>query len=88
MEEFEAEIRGRQTAMEGVVMTMLAHIAANTENPVLFIAQIMDDAGASLRRPVAADDRRMQQYAVAKFDQFADDLLAHINKISPPAGRA
>lgn len=91
MEELEAEMRGRQMAVETVLFTVLAHIAANTTNPVTFIAQIMGDAEQSLNKAAEhganADERKTLDYSLAAFKSFSDNMLAHVTKIMPTSGK-
>jgi hypothetical protein len=89
-EELEVEIRGRQMAVETLTLTLLAHIAANSNDAPLFIAQIMDDVEGNLRRiqerAVSRDEQNAADYAMANFQHFTSALLAHIKNYGPSAG--
>ena len=91
MEELAAEMRGRQAAIETVVMTFLAHFAAHTSDPILFTAQVMDNAQDILRRArreAPQADQRDADYALAAFAHFSAAMLAHVTRIAVPGGRS
>lgn len=91
MKELEIEMRGRQMAVETMMFTILAHIAANTTNPVTFIGQIMSDAEQSLNeaaeRGADTDERKTLAYSLAAFKSFSANMLAHVTKIVPTSGK-
>lgn len=90
VEELAAELRGRQTAIETVMLTAFAHLAAQFDNPVLLISQAMGNAEDTLRKMKAeapTEDAKDAAYAVAAFKYLSNAMLAHVNRHSAPQGR-
>jgi hypothetical protein len=89
MRELELEIRGRQMLAETIAITMLAHVAANTNDSSLFIAQILNDVADNLRRAEQQtkdrNEKTAHHYAAALFSKFSEALQAHLREILSPA---
>lgn len=89
VEELAAEMRGRQTAIETIMLTALAHFAAQFDKPVFLITQTMGDAEEILRqaqREAPPEDAKVAAHAWAAFQYFSNAMLAHINRHSVPRG--
>lgn len=86
----EAELRGRIMTLETVMMTLLAHMAAHTDNPVLFGAQVMENAESMLRRATDDVPEEMEEtaaFALTSFGNMSAQLLAHFNRYAVPKGQ-
>jgi hypothetical protein len=84
------ELRGRLMALETIVVTLAAHMAAHTSDPVLFTAQVMDDVERALRNAEETAPKGMEKtarYAVASFEALSAGMLAHLNRYAVPQGK-
>jgi hypothetical protein len=92
MRELELEIRGRQMVADTIAIVMLAHVAANTDDPALFIAQIVNDVADNLGRAEQQtkdrNEKRAHHYAAAIFSKFSEALQAHLREIVLPTSAA
>jgi|HubBroStandDraft_6_1064221.scaffolds.fasta_scaffold1007588_2 hypothetical protein len=88
MKELELEIRGRQMVAETIAIVMLAHVAAGTNDPALFIGQIVNDVADNLGRAEQQtkdrNEKREHYYAEAIFSKFSEALQAHLREIVSP----
>lgn len=85
----EAELRGRIMALETLFTTLLAHMAAHTDNPVFFTAQVMENAETMLQRAAQQAPQEMEQtalFALQSFGNIADQMLAHLTRHATPGG--
>jgi hypothetical protein len=90
MEELRAELRGRQVAIETIMLSAFAHFAAHFDKPVLLISQVMGDAELILlkaQREAPAEEAGDTAYALSAFAYFSDAMLSHINRHITPQGR-
>lgn len=86
----EDELRGRLMAIETIVVTLIAHMAAHTSDPVRFTAQMMDAAENNLRRAAQSAPPEMErtaQFALGSFEALSAGLLAHLNRYAVPSGK-
>lgn len=71
-----------------IAIVMLAHVAAGTNDPALFIGQIVNDVADNLGRAEQQtkdqDEKRAHQYAAVMFGKFPEALQAHLREIVSP----
>jgi hypothetical protein len=83
MRHTEIELRGRLMALETIVLTLLAHIAAHCSDETQFAAQVMDNAESNLSglRDNATDgnESAAADYACESFRRHSAFLLAHLH---------
>ena len=82
---------GRMAMLETLNANMLAHLVTQFDQPVALTASIMDATITQLSRvdPNKSDaERRVQAAAIESFDGLSRAMLAMVNRISEPQGRA
>lgn len=85
----DAELRGRIMTLETLFTTLLAHMAAHTNNPTLFTAQVMENAETMLQRAAQQAPEEMEQtalFALQSFGNIAEQMLAHLTRHAAPGG--
>lgn len=85
------ELRGRIVALETLVLTLMAHTAALTEDPKRFSAQVMKNAGEILARfhaDVPDEGKGVASFALSSFTHLAIQVTAHTRLYSSPEGTA
>ena len=92
MTDVEIALLGRITALETVTLTFLAHLAAHTDDPQRFVAQVMANAehlvgAGNVEGGPESEEARVQMAARQSFAGMTDHLLAHLTRYAAPQGR-
>jgi hypothetical protein len=89
MDELELDIRGRQVAMETLVLTLLVHVAATTNDPARFASTVMKNGELNLRHTREGiqdpDEAKVIDYALGNFGHMTEVVLAFVKEIRRPA---
>lgn len=91
LEALVAGLTGRMAMLETLNANLLARLVAQFDNPIPLAASIMDATITQLsrHRPDQTEvEQRIQRAAIQSFEGLSTAMLAMINRIAEPQGRA